>query len=300
MLHSRTLRYLDEVARCGSIRGASERLRIAASAINKHLLKLEDQIGEPLFERLPRGLRPTPAGEILLAHARRTLKEYSQVQAEIRDLKTLQGGEVIVATMNGLAGGIVAHTAAAFQARHPQVRLSIHMMFAPDIVQAVTDAKADLGVAFNLPNLPPLEVLANVEARLGAVLTPGHPLAAMKSLPLAMCQSYPLILADHTMLLQGIIRDAFDSAGLDFRPTFLTNSVEAMKALAISGAGIAFLSKVDIAQEQVNGLLTYRPVREFVSGKNILAVVQRDKRVMGLAATMFAEELARALSAAVG
>lgn len=298
MLHSRTLRYLDEVARCGSIRGASERLHIAASAINKHLLKLEDQIGEPLFERLPRGLRPTPAGEILLAHARRTLKEYSQVEAEIRDLKTLQGGEVIIATMNGLAGGIVAHTAASFQARHPQVRLSIRMMFTPDIIQAISDAKADIGVAFNLPKLPQFETISKFEARLGAVFTPGHPLAGMKSLPLSMCLPYPLILADQTMLMHRIVNDTFESAGINFKPTFLTNSVETMKALATSGDGIAFLSKVDIAEEQINGLLTYRSIREFAPGKNILSIVQRDKRTIGLASAMFAEELSRSLSAA--
>ena len=71
MLHSRLLRYMDEVGRCGSIRAAGERLHVAASAINKHVLQLEEQIGEPLFERLPRGLKPTPAGEILLAHIRK-------------------------------------------------------------------------------------------------------------------------------------------------------------------------------------------------------------------------------------
>ena len=108
MLHSRVLRYIDEVARLGSIRAAGDRLNVAPSAINKHILQLEETIGEPLFERLPRGLRLTPAGEILVAHVRRTMKEYSQVEAEIRDIKGLQRGEVIVATTNGLAEGIVA------------------------------------------------------------------------------------------------------------------------------------------------------------------------------------------------
>ncbi|WP_426239485.1 LysR family transcriptional regulator [Pararhizobium sp. DWP1-1-3] len=93
MLHSRVLRYIDEVARCGSIRAAGERLNVAPSAINKHILQLEEAIGEPLFERLPRGLRLTPAGEILVAHVRRTIKEFSQVEADIRDMKTLQSGD---------------------------------------------------------------------------------------------------------------------------------------------------------------------------------------------------------------
>ena len=127
MLHSRLLRYIDEIARCGSIRAAGERLHVAPSAINKHLLLLEEELGGPLFERLPRGMRPTPTGELLLGHLRKTMLEYRQVEAEIRDLKTLQRGEVIIATMAGLASGIISTAALNFCAANES--------FDPDHVQ---------------------------------------------------------------------------------------------------------------------------------------------------------------------
>jgi DNA-binding transcriptional LysR family regulator len=60
------IRYFDEVARQGSIRKAADRLNVAPSAVNRQILKLEDELGAPLFERLPRGLRLTAAGEILI------------------------------------------------------------------------------------------------------------------------------------------------------------------------------------------------------------------------------------------
>lgn len=295
MLHSRVLRYVDEVARCGSIRGAGERLNIASSAINKHVLQLEEAIGEPLFERLPRGLRLTPAGEILLAHIRRTMKEYSQVEAEIRDLKTLQGGEVIIATMNGLAGGIVPKAAANFCARHPHIKISIRVMFIRDILQSVMDGEADLGLAFNLPPSPQLEELARLDTRLGAVVSPDHPLTGTGSLSLAHCQPYPLIFADRSMLIHGIVADAFASAGLDVEPTFLTNSIETMKCLAASGDGVAFLSRFDMAEEHRNGVLRYLRIGDRTMGKNILSLVQRGKRSLGLATSMVAEEIIREL-----
>lgn len=297
MLHSRVLRYIDEVARSGSIRAAGERLNVAASAINKHVLQLEEMIGEPLFERLPRGLRLTPAGEILVAHVRRTIKEYSQVEAEIRDLKALQSGEVIIATMNGLAGGIVPKAAANFCARHPRLKISIRVMFIHDIVQAVVDGEADLGLAFNLPPAPQLETLWKMDTRLGAVVSPEHPLVGLDSLPLAHCEPYPLIFADKSMLIHGIVADAFANAGLTVEPAFLTNSIEAMKCLAAAGDGIAFLSKFDIAEEQRNGVLTYLQIRDRTFGKNVLSLVQREKRSHGLATSMFAEEIMRALRA---
>ena len=65
MLHSRLLKYLDEVARLGSIRKASARLNVASSAINRQILALENELGTPIFERMPRRLRLTATGEVL-------------------------------------------------------------------------------------------------------------------------------------------------------------------------------------------------------------------------------------------
>lgn len=295
MLHSRVLRYLDEVARCGSIRAAGERLNVASSSINKHVLQLEQWIGEPLFERLPRGLRLTPAGEVLVAHVRRTMKEYTQVEAEIRDLKALQSGEVIVATMNGLAGGIVSKAAARFCARHPRIKISIRVMLIREIVQAVVDGEADLGFAYNLSPEPQLDTLWRMDSHLGAVVSTGHRLAGMESVPLASCAPYPLIFADRSMLMHGIVAEAFADAGHDVEPTYLTNSIEAMKCLAASSDGIAFLSRFDIAEEHRNGVLSYLPVRDGTFSRNVLSLVQRGSRSHGLASSMFAEEIARAL-----
>ena len=94
MLHSKLLRYLDEVARSGSIRAAAQRLNVASSAVNKQVLMIEEQLGVKLFERLPRGLRLTAAGELMVAHIRQTMNNYRNVEADIRDLQGLRSGEV--------------------------------------------------------------------------------------------------------------------------------------------------------------------------------------------------------------
>jgi DNA-binding transcriptional LysR family regulator len=94
VLHSKLLRYLDEVARSGSIRAAAQRLNVASSAVNKQILMIEEQLGVKLFERLPRGLRLTAAGELMVAHIRQTMNNYRNVEADIRDLQGLRSGEV--------------------------------------------------------------------------------------------------------------------------------------------------------------------------------------------------------------
>ncbi|HEX7646794.1 MAG TPA: LysR family transcriptional regulator [Noviherbaspirillum sp.] len=300
MLHSRLLRYIDEVARCGSIRAAGERLHVAPSAISKHVLLLEEEIGEPLFERLPRGLRPTPAGEILLAHVRRTMLEYRQVEAEIRDLKTLQSGEVLIATMTGLASGIVSTATVNFCTRYPQIKISIRVMSVHDILDAVASGEADLGLGFNLPPSPQLESLWEMDTSLGAVISPTHALARMESIPLAHCTSYPLIFADRSMLIHGIIADTFAEAGLDVEPAFRTNSIETMKRLAAASESIAFLSKFDIAEEYRQEILTYRQIRDRAFSKNVLSLVRREKHGRGLASLLFGEEIMSVLGATSG
>src|SRR6478752_1939386 len=99
MLHTKKLQYIDEIARSGSILKAASRLNVASSAINRHILALEEEIGAPLFERLPRGLRLTAAGELCIEHIREVLKNYERLEGRIRGLKMPQAGKVsMVAT----------------------------------------------------------------------------------------------------------------------------------------------------------------------------------------------------------
>src|SRR5258708_37145545 len=102
MLHSRLLTYVDEVARTGSIRKAAAHLNVAASAISRQILALETQLGTPLFQRLPKKLILTAAGEILIGHVRQSLKELTRAQAKIEELYRLRRGKITVAYMSWL------------------------------------------------------------------------------------------------------------------------------------------------------------------------------------------------------
>ena len=99
-LHASVLKYFDMVVRLGSIRQAADRLNVASSAINRQIIKLEKYLGTPLFERLPRGMRLTPAGEVLIGHVRNTLRDFDAVLAEIEDFKGSRKGIVAVAADN--------------------------------------------------------------------------------------------------------------------------------------------------------------------------------------------------------
>jgi DNA-binding transcriptional LysR family regulator len=295
MLHSRMLRYLDEVARCGSIRQAAERLNVASSAINRQILALEAELGTPIFQRLPRKLRLTATGELVIGHVRETLKEHRRVQSRIHDLKGLGAGEVTLATMNGLAGGLLPRLAAEFAERHPRAKIAIRSLFVDEIVHAVVSGEADVGLAYNLPADPRLRLVATFDTRLGAVVAPTHPLALRSPVRLSECAAYPIILADASMTVHQIMTAAFARADLVIEPAFRSNSIEFMKTLARREKGVTFLSNVDVAEEQATGSLVYLPIQDRHVSTQPLILVQRAKRTLDATASLFMADITDAL-----
>ena len=89
---SRFLRYFMAVGKLGSIRKASETLNVSASAIDRQILRVEAELGIPLFERLPGGLRLTAAGELMMAAGGRWQKNLFELRAQMEDLRGLKRG----------------------------------------------------------------------------------------------------------------------------------------------------------------------------------------------------------------
>jgi DNA-binding transcriptional LysR family regulator len=289
------LRYLDEVARCGSIRKAAQRLNIAPSAINRQILALETELDTPIFQRLSRTLRLTAAGELLISHVRQTLKEHKRFQGRIDDLKGMRSGKVTIATMNGLAGGLLPRLVAELCHSHRRIKVSMTTLPVPQIMKVVADGEADLGLAYNIPSDPRLHVVEVFDVRLGAVVAPNHPLARHSPVRLSECASYPLILADDTTTIHRIITMAFARADLVLDPMFQSNSIDFIKCMARAGEGVAFLSAFDTAEDQRNGTLVHLPIQDSYVHQQGLVLVQRAKHTLDAAASLFAEEIGTAL-----
>jgi DNA-binding transcriptional LysR family regulator len=298
-MHARLLRYLDEVTRSGSIRKAANRLNVASSAINRQILSLEQEIGSPIFERLPRGLRLTTAGELLIGHVRQTLKEHERVRTHIEALKGLRRGDVTIVTTTGIAGGFLAGVIERFTTAHAGIKLRVVTLPRDSTVAAVVGGEADIALAYNLPNNPRLSTLMRFDFRLGAVMALDHPLARRVTLRLAECFEYPMVIADASMS----IRDVLESvAGFDIELGLAieTNSIELMKRLARTAPTITFLNPVDIADELRAGLLKLVPVREIESKPQILSLVHRARGALETAASLLANDIRLALEQGEG
>src|ERR1700750_3359135 len=118
MKHLRIMRYVDEVARTGSIRKAADQLNVTASAVNRRIMDLEDELGAPLFERLPRGVRLTAAGEVFVHYLRKQNGEVGRMKSQIEDLKGLRRGTVRIACSQALALDFLPRAISEFRKSH--------------------------------------------------------------------------------------------------------------------------------------------------------------------------------------
>jgi DNA-binding transcriptional LysR family regulator len=181
--------YLDAVAHHGSIRKAAEALHIASSALNRRVLDLEAEVGSPLFERLPRGVRATAAGELLLAYVRRSLKELRLVEAQIDGLRGLVHGRVRIAVAESVTGRMLPDAIAEYHGRHPGVGFSVRVGGPKEISAALLRDRADLILTHEQAEDAEIEILAETHQPLCVLVAPEHPLAARASLRLRECVS---------------------------------------------------------------------------------------------------------------
>lgn len=281
--------YLDAVAHHGSIRKAADALHIASSALNRRILDLEEDVGSPLFERLPRGVRATAAGELFIAYVRRSLKELRLVEAQIDGLRGLVRGRVRVAVAESVTGRMLPDAIAEYHQHHPGVGFSVTVGGPRELASALARDRADLILTHETSDAD-VEVLAEVPQPLCALVAPEHPFAARTSLRLRECVAYPLALPDETLAARGLIDAALSRASIRFEPALFSNSIEATKMFARTSGGICFSFKIG-KKPDVSGMVAI-PLSDPDLAEARLRLATRRGRVLPVAAAAFAEQLA--------
>ena len=288
----RILVYINAVARYGSIRKAAESLHVASSALNRRILNLENELGLTLFERLPRGVKLTAAGELYVAYAKRAIADLDLVVSRIELLRGLVRGRVRIAATESVAGNLLPAAIAAFQAQHPGVYFNVTIEGAGRLVDSLMTDTADLILTHNLYNRSEATILATSEQPFCALVVHTHPLASRSSLRLFDCQGYPIVLADETLAGRALIDSALRQASFQFEPVMVSNSIELMKAFSRTSQAICF-------QFQIGALadadMVAIPLTDDGLARSQLFLAMRRGRALSSAAAAFSEHLAAIL-----
>jgi DNA-binding transcriptional LysR family regulator len=241
-LHAAVLTYFDTVVRLGSIRKAADRLNVASSAINRQILKLENYLGTPLFERLPRGMRLTSAGEVLIRHIRDTLREFDLVRAEIAELSGLRKGMVVIAAVEGVTADFLPRIISRFHKNYPGISFTVNIVDSVQVLSMLRSNDADIGLVFNPPARSGVKLVTSIPLKIGAIMAPNHPLAKRTTLRLSECQTYPLILPDITHPNRDWLNSLLKNPTVGSHPAAVSNSFHLMSAA--HELGIAFQTSV--------------------------------------------------------
>lgn len=291
MLHSRKLKYIDEIARCGSIRKAAARLNVASSAINRQILALEEELGAPIFERMPRGLKLTAAGELCIEHIREVLKTYERMEARIKGLKTPHAGKVSIVSTVGLAAGPLPEIIAQFLAQHPRVHVHLRNDGPSNTIAPVISGEVDIGLGFNIPATPGIRTLATFDVPIGAIIPPGHRLAGEGPVDLAEVVQESLVLAQSGTSLRNVIDLAFAPLSVAVQPVVESNASEMLKQLVKLGAGLTLLNPLDVLRECQRGELVFRPLAGPQPRHQPMKLFARSRSSLDTASSLFVEFL---------
>ncbi len=238
------------VAEHGNISHAAQALHLSQPAVSGQLRLLQDDFGEPLYQRAGRGVRLTAAGEQLLAHAQRLRETFRQAQALREAMRGLERGTLRIGASTTPASYLLPYLIADFHGQYPEVTVVTSHGNTTEILADL--ASVDIAL---------IEGPAGHELPLGSEITPwhedeivaivpqGHPLADTPEQTLAALGRYPLVLRENGSGVRQIVERAFARHGVAMRVALEIAGVEGVKEAVRAGMGIGFVSAMSIRHE---------------------------------------------------
>jgi DNA-binding transcriptional LysR family regulator len=288
---SRFLRYFMAVGRFGSIRKAADVLNVSASAIDRQILNVEADLGMPLFERLPTGLRLTAAGEIMMAAGGRWQKNLSDVRAQIEDLRGLKRGHVDIAVIDALAKGYLPGVVRSLQSRYPGITIGVRVIKNDQVRAAIMNGEVDFGIFFEPQSYRGITVRAFVEVVLGLITPPDHPLGQQKEVRFSavigsalIVPAEPLAVSQQIAVLEGI-------TGVVLDRTVTSDNIQMIVSLVLEGVGIGILTSIDVFTEVKRGLLGFTRISDSILRPMTLALGTATARTPSYAASIVLAEI---------
>lgn len=279
-MHASILRYFTEVARSGSIRKASDELHVATSAVSRQIKKLEDELGTPLFERFPDGLRLTSAGEIVLRHAKETLQDFEVMKSDLGDLQGKNTGRVHIAALDSLLVTFLPDFIKRFHKLHPAVDFRVRAGAYNNIFQFMAAGDIDIGITFDLATPHDLKRVGSIRTAFMAMVAPSHPLARSKFVTLPECAQYKLLLALDSEVVSSAVAIELAALNRVGRTLVASNNPILLKPLILSGDGIGFFTPMGLWPEIQSGEIVAIPIREFrLSAVDIGIFVPRNRHL---------------------
>ncbi len=296
MRYMTSIRFIDAVARAGSIRRAAEELAITSTALNRRILAIEDELGAPIFERLPRGVRLNSAGELFIHHIRNQMSDLERVRAQIADLAGERRGKVSIACSQALLPYFLPEQISAYRREHPGVSFGVHLRDRAAAEAALTDHTADIAIVFEPVRMAEFHTLMRVRQQLHAVLSPTHPLAERPVLRLRECLQYPVALPTNPYGVRYLLEAALQNSTLEANAVIESDNFEFLRYYAGAEHTITFQIPIGLPEPSAGQTVLSVPIDPKDVPPGILYMGQLRHRTLPVAAAKFAAGLSTVLA----
>jgi len=275
----RLLNVLREVALRGSFSAAAESLAYTQPAISQQIARLEKHVGVKLIEREPRGVRLTPAGEVLVRHTERVMAQLAAADEELQEVAAQARGRIRIGSFATAAGTIVPRAVAAFRPLRPAIEVEISLLDPHESIPAVR--RGDLEIAITEEggfesevDTGGLQIEHLLDDHMWVSLPVDHPLATRPTVDLIDLRDEDWMFAclSGTCADSNVVLHAFRDAGYEPNVSFASDDYQALQGMAASGIGVALIPTIALMSSRPDVVVV--PLRGRAPARQIVAAVR--------------------------
>jgi len=268
------LRYVCAIAETGSFSRAAERCQVAQPSLSQQVLKLEEDLGSKLFDRLGRSIRLTEAGRAFLPHARSILTQMETARSSVTDKCADVRGSVSVGVIPTIAPYLMPHYTKAFTRKHPEAKLRIVEETTPILLESLRNLSIDLAILALPLRYKDLELFPLCTEPLFAVLPKEHPLAGSESLALKDLRGEPFVMLRDGHCFRDLSIAACTRARVAPRIAFESGQFSSLFGMVAAGVGISLVPEMAIDR---NAGCRYVRLSDARATRTIVAAILRGR-----------------------
>ncbi len=243
------LRYFCAVAETGSFSRAAEQSHVSQPSLSQQILKLEDELGARLFDRLGRSVRLTELGKTFLPRARTVLRELEAAKGDVVEGKEFIGGPVAVGVIPTVAPYFLPPRLTAFSRKFPQVRLTVVEEITPVLLERLRAGTIDVAILALPLRGHEFDAVPLLTERLFAVLPRKHKLNSRPSLSLKDLRAEPFLLLRDSHCFRDTAVAACDRARLDPQIVFESGQFSSLVSMVGAGMGVSIVPEMAIEKK---------------------------------------------------
>ena len=251
----RQLEIIRAIADTGSFTAAGEKLHVSQSAISRQILLLEEELGEPVFHRIGRRIRITPAGESLLQLSHRVFRDLQETVSTISDKRESLSGTMRL--VGGMTVCLYVFPALLAEVRrvHPHLDMKVTVGSAERSLAMLRSGAGDLGMITLPVEATDLVSVPVLEEELLLITYPAHPLAKKKTITPADLDKQDFVLFETGSITRRLVESFFAREGVEAEIIMETENVEIIKAMVRNGLGISIIPSQAAASDIRTGQL---------------------------------------------